>query len=91
MIALATSSGTNPPFLATWLMDYVCILLFWFTIPRYFTELTFRVFILADSNSVDLAEKNKGSLDMVIPKFGDRNVFTFLGVARDGQPIFFQI
>ena len=23
MIALATLSGTNPPFLATWLMDYI--------------------------------------------------------------------
>ena len=40
----------------------------------------------AYSYSLNLAEKNKGSLDMVPPKFGDRNFSTFLAVARNGQP-----
>ena len=35
---------------------------------------------------MNLAEKNKGSLDMVATKFGNRNVLTFLAVARNGQP-----
>ena len=69
----------------------VCILLFWLTIPRYFAELTFRVFILADSNSEDLAEKNKGSLDMVPAKFGDRNVVTFLALLGKCKKYFLQI
>ena len=35
---------------------------------------------------MNLAENNKGSLDMVPPKFGDRNFSTILAVARNGQP-----
>ena len=36
-------------------------------------KLTFRLFILRNSYSASIAEKNKGSLDMVSTKFGDRN------------------
>ena len=37
-------------------------------------KLTFRLFILRNSYSASIAEKNKGSLDMVSTKFGDRNI-----------------
>ena len=37
--------------------------------------LTFRLFILRNSYSASIAEKNKGSLDMVYTKFGDRNFY----------------
>ena len=36
-------------------------------------KLTFRLFKLRNSHSASIAEKNKGSLDMVSTKFGDRN------------------
>ena len=45
-------------------------------------QLLFRAFLIAHSYSVDMAEKNKGSLDMVQAKFGDRNVVTFLPLLR---------
>ena len=70
----------NDNFYRGYLPGYNDIVIDTYTVPRYFAELTFRVFILADSNSVDLAEKNKGSLDMVPAKFGDRNVVTFLAL-----------
>ena len=42
--------------------------------------------IFAYSYSLNLAEKNKGSLDMVPQKFRDRNFSTFQAVARNGKP-----
>ena len=70
----------NDIFYRGYLPGYNDIVIDHSTEPRYFAELTFIEFILADSNSVDLAEKNKGSLDMVPDKFGDRNVVTFLAL-----------
>ena len=45
-------------------------------------QLLFRAFLKAHSYSVDIAEKNKGSLDIVRARFGDRNVVTFLPLLR---------
>ena len=55
-------------------MSYYVILLYCYYL--------FRAFLIAHSYSVDMAEKNKGSLDMVRAKFGDRNVVTFLPLLR---------
>ena len=54
--------------------------------PLYL-KTTFRLFILRNSYSVSIAEKNKGSLDMVYTRFGDRN-FYISGCCLGGPKIF---